>query len=42
MLVSGLAPILAPIAGAQLLNYTSWRGVFVALSLSRDPRCWWP
>jgi DHA1 family bicyclomycin/chloramphenicol resistance-like MFS transporter len=34
MLVSGLAPILAPIAGAQLLSFTSWRGVFVALSLA--------
>ncbi|MEU7000768.1 multidrug effflux MFS transporter [Nonomuraea sp. NPDC046570] len=34
MLVSGLAPILAPIAGAQLLEFTSWRGVFVALSLA--------
>ncbi|WP_406313880.1 multidrug effflux MFS transporter [Streptosporangium sp. NBC_01639] len=34
MLVSGLAPILAPIAGAQLLNHTSWRGVFVSLSVA--------
>ncbi|MGW0480140.1 multidrug effflux MFS transporter [Nonomuraea sp. NPDC003214] len=34
MLVSGLAPILAPVAGAQLLAFTSWRGVFVALSLA--------
>ncbi|MBT2227356.1 multidrug effflux MFS transporter [Nonomuraea sp. NEAU-A123] len=34
MLVSGLAPILAPIAGAQLLAFTSWRGVFVALSIA--------
>ncbi|GAA3469061.1 multidrug effflux MFS transporter [Nonomuraea roseola] len=34
MLVSGLAPILAPIAGAQLLSFTSWRGIFVALSLA--------
>lgn len=34
MLVSGLAPILAPIAGAQLLAVTSWRGVFVALSIA--------
>lgn len=34
MLVSGLAPILAPIAGAQLLAVTSWRGVFVALSVA--------
>ncbi|NBE94199.1 multidrug effflux MFS transporter [Nonomuraea sp. KC401] len=33
MLVSGLAPILAPIAGAQVLAFTSWRGVFVVLSL---------
>ncbi|GAA3101216.1 multidrug effflux MFS transporter [Streptosporangium carneum] len=32
MLVSGLAPVLAPIGGAQLLAYTSWRGVFVFLS----------
>ncbi|GLW08320.1 Bcr/CflA family drug resistance efflux transporter [Microtetraspora sp. NBRC 13810] len=34
MLVSGLAPILAPIAGAQLLSVTSWRGVFVALTVA--------
>ncbi|MGV9779226.1 multidrug effflux MFS transporter [Streptosporangium sp. NPDC003464] len=34
MLVSGLAPILAPIAGAQLLAHTSWRGVFVSLSVA--------
>ncbi|GAA3030735.1 multidrug effflux MFS transporter [Streptosporangium longisporum] len=34
MLVTGLAPILAPIAGAQLLAHTSWRGVFVALSVA--------
>ncbi|MFD1930572.1 MULTISPECIES: multidrug effflux MFS transporter [Nonomuraea] len=34
MLVSGLAPILAPIAGAQLLSFTSWRGIFVALSVA--------
>lgn len=34
MLVSGLAPILAPIAGAQLLEFTSWRGVFVTLSVA--------
>ncbi|NRQ30385.1 multidrug effflux MFS transporter [Nonomuraea sp. NN258] len=34
MLVSGLAPILAPIAGAQLLAFTSWRGVFVALAVA--------
>ncbi|HET7407104.1 MAG TPA: Bcr/CflA family multidrug efflux MFS transporter [Mycobacteriales bacterium] len=33
MLVLGVAPIVAPIAGAQLLKVTSWRGVFVALAL---------
>jgi DHA1 family bicyclomycin/chloramphenicol resistance-like MFS transporter len=33
MIVIGLAPILAPIVGGQLLRFTSWRGVFVALSL---------
>ncbi|MFD9893085.1 multidrug effflux MFS transporter [Amycolatopsis sp. NPDC059027] len=32
MLVNGLAPILAPIIGGQLLNWTSWHGVFVALA----------
>jgi DHA1 family bicyclomycin/chloramphenicol resistance-like MFS transporter len=33
MLVTGLAPILAPVAGGQLLTLTSWRGVFLALSI---------
>jgi DHA1 family bicyclomycin/chloramphenicol resistance-like MFS transporter len=33
MIVIGLAPILAPVVGGQLLRFTSWRGVFVALSL---------
>ncbi len=32
MLVNGLAPILAPIIGGQLLRVTSWRGVFVVLA----------
>ena len=31
-LVSGLAPIVAPLIGAQLLRVTSWRGLFVALT----------
>ncbi|RKE22355.1 multidrug effflux MFS transporter [Streptomyces sp. TLI_171] len=30
-LISGLAPILAPVAGAQLLHVTDWRGTFLAL-----------
>ncbi len=33
MLVNGAAPILAPIFGGQLLQFTSWRGVFVVLAL---------
>lgn len=32
MLVNGLAPVLAPVVGAQLLRLTSWQGVFVVLS----------
>ncbi|MQS15035.1 multidrug effflux MFS transporter [Streptomyces kaniharaensis] len=31
-LISGLAPILAPIVGAQLLRVTSWRGTFGVLT----------
>ncbi|TRY28257.1 multidrug effflux MFS transporter [Brevibacillus sp. LEMMJ03] len=33
MLVNGAAPILAPIAGGQLLRVTSWHGVFTVLGL---------
>jgi len=33
MLVNGAAPILAPIVGGQILQVTSWHGVFVVLSL---------
>lgn len=43
MLVSGVAPVLAPVLGAQLLHVTDWRGLFVVLSLicSRScSRCW--
>lgn len=32
MLVVGCAPILAPIIGGQILNWTSWRGVFWLLT----------
>jgi DHA1 family bicyclomycin/chloramphenicol resistance-like MFS transporter len=32
MLVTGLAPILAPFVGAQLLHLTSWRGLFAVLA----------
>lgn len=33
LLVTGLAPILAPVIGGQLLLLTSWRGVFLVLAL---------
>lgn len=33
MLVNGLAPILAPLVGAQVLRFTTWRGVFVVLAV---------
>ena len=33
ILVSGLAPVFAPIAGGQLLRVTSWQGIFVALAV---------
>jgi DHA1 family bicyclomycin/chloramphenicol resistance-like MFS transporter len=32
MLVNGAAPILSPIVGGQLLQFTSWRGVFIVLA----------
>ncbi|GAB4245704.1 MAG: multidrug effflux MFS transporter [Thermoleophilia bacterium] len=32
MIVTGLAPILAPVIGGQVLQYTSWRGVFALLA----------
>ncbi len=31
VLIYGLAPMLAPLVGSQILRFTSWRGVFVAL-----------
>jgi DHA1 family bicyclomycin/chloramphenicol resistance-like MFS transporter len=33
MLVTGLAPILAPVVGGQLLALTSWKGIFVTLTI---------
>ena len=32
MLVTGLAPILAPVIGGQVLEVTSWRGIFLVLA----------
>jgi DHA1 family bicyclomycin/chloramphenicol resistance-like MFS transporter len=34
MLVTGLAPILAPLVGGQVLAVSSWRGIFVVLSVA--------
>jgi DHA1 family bicyclomycin/chloramphenicol resistance-like MFS transporter len=31
MIVTGVAPVLAPLIGGQVLTFTSWRGVFVVL-----------
>jgi MFS transporter, DHA1 family, multidrug resistance protein len=33
MLVSGLAPVVGPMVGGQLLTVTDWRGLFVVLGL---------
>ena len=33
MLINGVGPIFAPIVGGQLLRFTSWRGVFLVLSV---------
>ncbi|GGZ70692.1 multidrug effflux MFS transporter [Streptomyces echinoruber] len=32
MLISGVAPIVAPLVGGQILRVTDWRGVFVVLT----------
>lgn len=32
MLISGVAPILAPVLGGQVLRFTDWRGVFLVLA----------
>ncbi|PJE94478.1 Bcr/CflA family drug resistance efflux transporter [Streptomyces carminius] len=32
MLISGAAPILAPVLGGQMLRFTDWRGVFFVLA----------
>ena len=32
-LVSGVAPVVAPLAGAAILSFAPWRGVFIALAI---------
>lgn len=33
MLINGAAPILSPVVGGQLLEVTSWRGIFIVLGV---------
>ncbi|MER5632113.1 Bcr/CflA family multidrug efflux MFS transporter [Streptomyces nitrosporeus] len=33
MLISGVAPVIAPVIGGQVLRFTDWRGIFVVLAL---------
>ncbi|WP_078876583.1 multidrug effflux MFS transporter [Streptomyces sp. 150FB] len=33
MLISGVAPVIAPLLGGQVLRVTDWRGIFVVLSV---------
>ena len=39
MVVTGAAPILAPIGGAAVLHFGSWRGIFVALAAAGAAIC---
>lgn len=39
MVVTGAAPILAPIGGAAVLHFGSWRGIFVALAVAGAAIC---
>ncbi|ARQ72555.1 multidrug effflux MFS transporter [Streptomyces marincola] len=34
MLISGVAPIMAPVFGGQLMRVTDWRGIFVVLAVT--------
>jgi DHA1 family bicyclomycin/chloramphenicol resistance-like MFS transporter len=33
VLISGVAPVVAPIIGGQVLRFTSWRGLFVVFAV---------
>ncbi|MEV5156870.1 Bcr/CflA family multidrug efflux MFS transporter [Streptomyces sp. NPDC053728] len=33
MLISGVAPVVAPVIGGQVLQFTDWQGIFVVLTL---------
>ncbi|HBF78937.1 MULTISPECIES: Bcr/CflA family multidrug efflux MFS transporter [Streptomyces] len=32
MLISGVAPVIAPVIGGQVMRFTDWRGIFVVLT----------
>ncbi|MGP3969030.1 multidrug effflux MFS transporter [Streptomyces sp. 6N223] len=34
LLISGAAPILAPVVGGQLMRFTDWRGIFLVLAVA--------
>lgn len=33
MLISGVAPVIAPVVGGQVLRFTDWRGIFAVLTV---------
>ncbi|MCD9199811.1 multidrug effflux MFS transporter [Aeromicrobium wangtongii] len=44
ILVMGLAPVIGPVLGGQLLTVTDWRGIFVLLGAIASlllAACWW-
>lgn len=40
MLIMGIAPILAPVLGAQVLAWVGWRGIFVTITLCGIALLW--
>lgn len=40
MLIMGVAPILAPVIGGQLLLLTGWRGIFILITLAASLLLW--
>jgi DHA1 family bicyclomycin/chloramphenicol resistance-like MFS transporter len=40
MLIMGVAPILAPVLGAQILAWVGWRGIFVTITLCAIALLW--
>ncbi len=40
MLIMGIAPILAPVVGAQILAWVGWRGIFVTITLCGIALLW--